>query len=86
MVTVEQARARIWESIEAHGGPTAVWRAIPARSDGKAAVSTSLLYKFRKGENVLGRDSVTALQQVLDDVDAETWLAAMGVSQVEARP
>lgn len=85
MVTLSQARERIWKSILDHGGPFKV-SALTVVGD-EPAVSVSMLYKFKASKDGtgarsrLGRESVTALAQVLSDVDAETWLAAMGVGE-----
>lgn len=55
-----------------------------ARATG-GAVSISMLFKFRSASGpLLGKDSVNALSPVLDDIDAETWLAAMGVAAPSA--
>lgn len=75
MMTIGQARKRIWKSIAAHGGPSAVAR--------EAGISLSMLFKFR-GASRLGRESANALALVLTDVDVETWAAAMGL-EVESR-
>lgn len=86
MVTLSQARERIWKSILDHGGPFKVSALTVAGGD-EPAVSVSMLYKFKASKDGtgarsrLGRESVTALAQVLSDVDAETWLAAMGVGE-----
>lgn len=80
MRNLVQARLRIWESIDSHGGATAVANATRPSPDDAPAVSPSMLFKFRAASGpLLGKDSVNALRLVLDDVDAETWLAAMGV-------
>lgn len=79
MMTPEQAREVIWPRIEAAG---------PYKLAAKAGLSPSLLYQYRDGRARLGRESVSALRQILDDVPAEVWLAAMGVEgpePVEAR-
>lgn len=72
-----QVRSRIWESVIRHGGPSAVVRAAKTADGG---ISESMLFKFRReGGPLLGKDSVNALAPVLDDIDLETWSAAMGV-------
>jgi hypothetical protein len=79
MVSMSQARERIWKSIDAHGGATAV-----ARSCGDQ-VSASMLFKFRSDTGPrLGRETVNAIASVLTDIDHETWLAAMGVESAAA--
>lgn len=52
--------------------------------DAPPAVSASMLFKFRTdGGPLLGRASVTALAPVLTEIEAEVWLAAMGVPVAE---
>lgn len=82
MVTQGQARERIWDSITRAGGAATVSARTRPTPGEPPAVSTSMLYKFRGGSS-LGRESVNALSPILCDIDAETWLAAMGVETVE---
>lgn len=92
MVEPRQARDRIWQSIMDHGGPVAVsakTRPAPTKKNKtpEPAVSSSMLYKFKGATKQLGPDSVNALAPILTDIDAGTWLVAMGVDVAsEASP
>lgn len=87
MWNLNQARERIWESIAAHGGATAVSNLTKPSEEKAPAVSPSMLFKFRSPSGpLLGKDSVNALSPILTDVSAETWLAAMGIEGVEREP
>lgn len=84
MWNLSQARERIWESIADHGGATAVSNLTKPADDQPPAVSPSMLFKFRGPTGpLLGKDSVNALAPILTDIDAEVWLAAMGIEGVE---
>ena len=85
MVSAGQARERIWACVDALGGAAAVSDLTKPSTDDPPAVSSSMLYKYRGGA-CLGRDSVNALSNLMPDIDADTWLAAMGVERAEAYP
>ena len=85
----QAAADRIWKAIVDKGGPQAVSDLTkPAKTrlvpDPEPLVSTSMLYKFKARNKQLGRESVNALAPILTDIDAQTWLAAMGVDAVHA--
>lgn len=87
MWNLNQARERIWQSIDEHGGATAVSNLTKPAEDKPPEVSASMLFKFRSpGGPHLGRDSVNALTPILTDIAAEVWLAAMGIARVEGQP
>ena len=75
MISPEQAREKIWARVAEAG---------PYRLAARAGVSPSILYQYRDGAR-LGRASVTALAPYMPELEAEVWLAAMGVALPEAQ-
>lgn len=79
MKTTEQARSDILTLIrdvrDEAGKPLGMYAF--ARM---AGVSPSMLYQFERPDGpLLGRATVNAIAPLLPSVDADTWLAAMGV-------